>query len=92
MLHLGLATPQPTTAPLNAFPLRSPRGFNKRYHSQEVDKSSPNTPADAKQAPPFTKAASKREQSVLAHFAEREQTRDSLTIPKGGDRGVGMSI
>ena len=25
MLHLGLATPQPTTAPLNAFPLRSPR-------------------------------------------------------------------
>ena len=26
MLHLGLATPQPTTAPLNAFPLRSPRG------------------------------------------------------------------
>ena len=42
------------------------------------------------QAPPFIKAASKRGQRVLAHYAEREQTRESLFSPKG--RGWGGNV
>ena len=68
MLHLGLATPQPTTAPLNAFPLRSPRGFNKRFYSQDVDKST--SPATIRQ----------------------QMQNKPRPLPKGGDRGEGMSI
>ena len=41
-------------------------------------------------APPFFKAASKRGQRVLAHYAEREQTRESLFSPKG--RGWGGNV
>jgi len=31
-------------------------------------------------APPFFKAASKRGQRVLAHYAEQEQTRETLAV------------
>ena len=45
------------------------------------------------QAPPFFKAASKREQRELAHYAEREQTREDLTgLAKGRGWGGNVNI
>ena len=47
MLHLGLATPRQESLRLTPFPSARRGGFNKRFYSQDVDKST--SPATIRQ-------------------------------------------